>query len=671
MTMFTIEELVSSAFSGGSLDLEAAELAEMTNVVSAQVESLLLQYVAGPDNVRLLPNRPAEMLSRCIGDLGINQREIQERSYNVFHQLFFGDKLSNYTRSILELSQTATDMRSISKLTILPKMSIMMGSIEAVRQPIVYLMSIGFSEPIADQLYNGHQQCKDIFCCMLLVTLYGFFMKLPSETGSQSLRGVRPASPSYDGEPMDPQAEVNQPPTANAGPQAQALQDGGLDATVRALVGLVTNLVSQVGDLRQELATVARAQQGAPTIPQVVNTRRVSFAPVRSFASLTAENEVQTTANQARQAAIDDDLLFEETLRAMDSGMNGNNNATRLNPGNPAPEGEGIVDARMEMKLDYGQGREDLTLSDFICALTSSTGVLLCGVSQRIHFIQREHSKHANRAHKRILTAPINPDKLSAISHLGLKDKIRNMYPVTVDHLLQFILQEWVLSQEIEDTGYRSLPGLTVAKTNSKYLAQYRTLMEKLISNVLHGKTNDSIQSNAHHITIFSLIFRFHLNRYNRACIHKDLSILVQDFHSHWMLEYATQLGNGTDGLTLVPLSDAMELLSYVCERCGRFAVARQFCPTPECQSRTKPAAVPKSSNPGFFQALKKYRALEGNAAKTEADFCKTAEFKALGPAVKVVPEVKGTASHSSDTCSSFSHRQNEIPLPAPLDLSN
>jgi hypothetical protein len=99
--------------------------------------------------------------------------------------------------------------------------------------------------------------------------------------------------------------------------------------------------------------------------------------------------------------------------------------------------------------------------------------------------------------------------------------------------------------------------------------------MEKLISNVLHGTTNDSIQSNAHHITIFSLIFRFHLNRYNRACIHMDLSILVEIFHSHWMLEYATQLGNANSSA-----------LSYVCEKCGRFAVARQICSTPECQSR-------------------------------------------------------------------------------------
>ena len=208
-------------------------------------------------------------------------------------------------------------------------------------------MSIGFSEPIADQLYNGHQQCKDIFCCML----YGFFMKLPSDTGSQSLRGVRPAALSYDGEPMDPQVEVDQHQTANAGPQAPALQDGGLDATVRALVGLVTNLVSQVVDLRQELATVVRCTH------DTTGGQYSSNYSISSCAFVCIPDRRKRGADyrkQARQEAIDDDLLFETMLRAMDSGMNADNNTTRRNPGNPAPEGEGIVDARMEMKLDYG-----------------------------------------------------------------------------------------------------------------------------------------------------------------------------------------------------------------------------------------------------------------------------------------------------------------------------
>ena len=49
--MFQIEDLVVSAFNGGSFDLDAIELQEMTNVVSLQVNNLLSQYVAGSDNV--------------------------------------------------------------------------------------------------------------------------------------------------------------------------------------------------------------------------------------------------------------------------------------------------------------------------------------------------------------------------------------------------------------------------------------------------------------------------------------------------------------------------------------------------------------------------------------------------------------------------------------------
>ena len=96
MTMFTIEELVLSAFSGGSLDLEAAELAEMTNVVSAQVESLLLQYVAGPDNVRLLPNRPAEkcrIMSFINSSLGTSQITILGTSLSYHRQPLTCDRL--------------------------------------------------------------------------------------------------------------------------------------------------------------------------------------------------------------------------------------------------------------------------------------------------------------------------------------------------------------------------------------------------------------------------------------------------------------------------------------------------------------------------------------------------------------------------------------------------
>ena len=52
---------------------------------------------------------------------------------------------------------------------------------------------------------------------MLLVTLYGFFMKLPSETGSQSLRGIRAAVLPYDSVPADLQANIDQIQPLNNG----------------------------------------------------------------------------------------------------------------------------------------------------------------------------------------------------------------------------------------------------------------------------------------------------------------------------------------------------------------------------------------------------------------------------------------------------------------------
>jgi hypothetical protein len=78
-------------------------------------------------------------------------------------------------------------------------------------------------------------------------------------------------------------------------------------------------------------------------------------------------------------------------------------------------------------------------------------------------------------------------------------------------------------------------------------------------------------------------------------------------------------MGNGTDGLPLVPLSDALEMLSYVCDK---------FCTTVEC--RTKSAAVKGAkasvTHPGFFAAIKKYRV--GKPTTTDAEFRLTAEFK-------------------------------------------
>ena len=62
MAMFTIEDIVSSAFSDASFGLEATELVEMVHVVTLQVDSLLAQYHAEPHDEPAIPAQLATML---------------------------------------------------------------------------------------------------------------------------------------------------------------------------------------------------------------------------------------------------------------------------------------------------------------------------------------------------------------------------------------------------------------------------------------------------------------------------------------------------------------------------------------------------------------------------------------------------------------------------------
>jgi hypothetical protein len=72
-------------------------------------------------------------------------------------------------------------------------------------------------------------------------------------------------------------------------------------------------------------------------------------------------------------------------------------------------------------------------------------------------------------------------------------------------------------------------------------------------------------------------------------------------------------------------------------------------------------------THPGFFAAIKKYLLLPGEAATTDAEFCQTAENKALVPTSKANILAKEAPSHSSDISVSFSHRQHKIALSVPL----
>jgi len=152
MAMFTIEDIVGSAFSDASFGLEAMELLEMVHVVTLQVNSLLAQYHAESYDDPAIPAQLATMLQRAVGDIGTSLSSLQDRSHDVFHQLLMGEPKvsSTYVRSLNELAQTLTGMIGINKLTILARIRLMMGSVKTGTHSVGFLESLGFSEPVAD-----------------------------------------------------------------------------------------------------------------------------------------------------------------------------------------------------------------------------------------------------------------------------------------------------------------------------------------------------------------------------------------------------------------------------------------------------------------------------------------------------------------------------------------
>ena len=68
----------------------------------------------------------------------------------------------------------------------------MMGAVGTIGHSVGYLESLGVLEPSADSMFN-RRHCKDVFICLLLVTVYTFVMKIPRPTGVQGLRSIRVA----------------------------------------------------------------------------------------------------------------------------------------------------------------------------------------------------------------------------------------------------------------------------------------------------------------------------------------------------------------------------------------------------------------------------------------------------------------------------------------------
>ena len=138
----TSDEFVKIAFNSAELSLDIELLGAIGIVVHGQVQTLLEMYAPRGGDRSAFPVQVATMLAKAIGPLQNNVRSIKERVKELWGPLLLmEEKPPTYLRSILDQAMLATDMRQISRTSVLPRIKAILGAIDtSCPDPIAYLM---------------------------------------------------------------------------------------------------------------------------------------------------------------------------------------------------------------------------------------------------------------------------------------------------------------------------------------------------------------------------------------------------------------------------------------------------------------------------------------------------------------------------------------------------
>ena len=251
-----------------------------------------------------------------------------------------------------------------------------------------------------------------------------------------------------------------------------------------------------------------------------------------------------------------------------------------------------------------------------------------------------------------------NPDANLELASLGTSDISAHLFCVTFD---QFVA---LMREQNAKATYPSplFPGRAHRAMQTE-LQNYDKMMRRLIAGLFGGCDSAIIQAHKRHVTIWSLVLLFHINRWMRAMVHRDITQLTTGFDSTWHAIYAVQLGEDATGLPHVQLQDALHFLQYRCGSCQRLGASVLYCPSEACrtaQGRTKAAAVESTQvEPGntaeYMRTFKEWSAqqtsLSKDTTKAHKAFAASAIYKekAFAPKPKRTSAVPKMASCAQD----------------------
>ena len=550
-----------------------------------------------------------------------------------------------------EAVYTMSGYKQLNKLTVIPQFeaAFSVGRTDT-SDPVQYLMDLGLTEDQATDEVEG--SIRDVFVETYLLcawaSVQGLAERDPSWTREPGLlvgavptvdppvakRPVRVAATRAEEGKAKPNSEPRLPPTAE--------QFAALEASVAHLTALLVKVIPQVAQ--------------PPPVPLQTTTTTTQLPPVQRGMGRGQPAQTEPAAHDEDEDDIEqfddeeDDCYSAKDLEGykkaakqrnilldgqfnmqgeLDVVTKSNASASAV-PTHPAEPLHGVLlsNALHRCKANFALDAGELSMVHMLSMAASSDGFLVLSVCGVMYTHNPVFNTRSVVMVPKLITALYNPDNHPLLSRLGIPERSPFLFPVSPDHF------EALISSEL----LKALPNSPLFAPDSSTkiinaLLIYRGKCFRLLDNIFGGHSNAKVQEHHQHVTIWSVFLVFHLNRWMRALVNGDISLLLTGFDQTWQSTYAVQLGNGPDGLPLVSLEDAVQLLVYRCVQCRRAGACSLWCPNDSCRaSPVKATSSGLDGPPGYMKAFKAWaKDQPEKASATEEAFSKTALFKQKG----------------------------------------
>lgn len=289
-----------------------------------------------------------------------------------------------------------------------------------------------------------------------------------------------------------------------------------------------------------------------------------------------------------------------------------------------------LMRTRANFRLDT-----DLTFDELNFMLNSEVGFFMLGVDGVPVVMKPVTVNKYSTVAPLVSTALYNPDADSYLASLGLRQVSAHLYCASIAQFNCLMSDQLMKLMQPSPLFPASVDRNMLMRT----LHQYQQKIQDRLGDLCGGDPSpQSMQRNKHHITLWTVLFVFHLNRWMRAMIHQDLSLLLRDFDAHWYSTYASKVRPYPGQRPEISLEGALSFLLYRCTHCYRLGACVHFCSTVNCLSNVKAvktvggaASVQPSAGSGYMAAYKAWCKAEGKpqCLESKTAFEKTDKFKA------------------------------------------